>query len=160
MSVPICTHTDAVDLPVQDCLPNIHATRLVGNLACSSISCLTITCCCPTCLIPTEIKFDALCEKIDVVNKAVTYVIKFVAWIVTVLSFICLCVVVADIFYSFYLEPVPIVHPMYKFIIVVITHLPATINCATGSTQDTAPYNSSIMANSSSKLHIFKTKSI
>ena len=34
LSVPICTHTDAVDVPVQDCLDNIHDTRLVVNSAC------------------------------------------------------------------------------------------------------------------------------
>ena len=42
-----------------------------------------------------------LFDKNDVVNKAYPYVIKFVACIVTVLSFLCFCVVVADFFTLF-----------------------------------------------------------
>ena len=95
--VPICTGTDTVDVTAQDYLATLRETRLVGNSACYTSSCITITWCCPTCLIPTEIKFDVLYEKIDVVNKASPYVIKFVYWIVTVLYFLCFCVVVANV---------------------------------------------------------------
>ena len=38
--------------------------------------------------------------------------------------------------------------------------MPAAINCATGSTLDTIPYNASIVENNFRKLHRFKTMSI
>ena len=54
------------------------------------------TLCYPTCLIPIDIKFGMLCDKIDVVNKAFPYVIKFLSRVVSVLSFFCCCVIVAE----------------------------------------------------------------
>ena len=90
-------------------------------------------------------------------NKASPYVIEFVAWVVTVLSFLYWCVVVAEFFYYLYSDPAPIVYTLCNVIILVSTHMPAAINCATGSTMDTIPYNASIMANNFRKLHMFKT---
>ena len=59
------------------------------------------TFCFPTCVIPTYIKFGIICEKIDVLNKSLPYAIKFLARILTVLSFLFFCVVVADCFLLF-----------------------------------------------------------
>ena len=99
--VPILTQPDAVGVTDQDCLPTLRDIRLVYNLACYPIPCLTITRCFLPCLIPTEIKFIMLCEKIDIVNKASPYIIKFISWVVTVLSFLCCCVIVAEFFFFF-----------------------------------------------------------
>ena len=101
-----------------------------------------------------------LCDKFDVLNKASPYVIKFVVWIVTVLSYLCCCDVVAECFYYFKLELSLIVHPLCNVIIVVSTHIPKAINCDTGSTPDTTPYNASITANNFRKLHMFKTMAV
>ena len=89
VSVSICTRPGMVDITDQDYLAaTVCDTRLVVNWECYPIPILTITRCYPTCIIPIDIKFDARCDKIDFLNKAVPYVIKFVAWFVTVLSFI------------------------------------------------------------------------
>ena len=101
-----------------------------------------------------------ICDKIDVVNKASPYLIKFVARIVTVLSFICWCVIFAEFLNSFYLYPAQIVHPLCNAIIIFSTHIPKEIHFATGSALDTIPYNVSIMANNFGELHRFKTMAI
>ena len=136
VSVPIFIWPDVVDVTDQDCMDTLCDTSIVGDSACYTRHHLTTTFCCPTCLIPTEINFGMIGEKIDVVNKALPYVIIFVARIVTVLSFICCCVIVAEFFDSFYLEPAPISNPPCNVIIVFITHITSAIDCATGSTLD------------------------
>ena len=135
-----------MDITDLDCMATLCKNRLVRNSDYYPIPCLTITICCPTCLIPKYIKFGVIFEKIDIVNKASTYVIKFVACIVTVLSYLCCCVVVAYFFDYFYLWPALIVHTLYNVTILVRNHPPAVINCSTGSTLDTIPYNESIAA--------------
>ena len=98
MSVSVCPRYAAVEVTKQDFLATLSDTRIVGNSACYPNYCLTTTICWPTCIIPTEINFFGLFEKIDIVNKALPYVINCVAWIVTVLNFICCCVIVAEFF--------------------------------------------------------------
>ena len=134
VSMPVFKWPDTVDVTDQDCLTTLRDTRCVCNSACYPSPCPSITSCLPTYLIPTEIKFGVICQKIDVVNKESPYVIKFVALIVTILSFLCCCVVVADIFESFYLYPAPIVHTLCNVIVVFSTHMSAEINCTTGYT--------------------------
>ena len=87
-----------------------------------------------------------LCEKIYIVDKALQYVIKFVAWIVTALSFLYFCFI-----------PAPIFHTLYNVIIVISTHLSEAINFTTSYTLDTIPYNASIMENNFRKICRFKT---
>ena len=102
----LCLHVhrpDVMDVTDQDCLAILSDTRRVGNLAYYPIPRLTITFCRSTFFIPTEIKFSVICEKIDVVNKVLPYVIKFVACIAIVLSFLCCCVVVSYVFTLFIL---------------------------------------------------------
>ena len=95
VSVTVCMRTYTVDMTEQDYMATICDTSLVGNSACEPSPCLARTCFPQTCLIPTDIKFSLICEKIDAVNKALTYVIKCLALIVTILSYLCCCVVVA-----------------------------------------------------------------
>ena len=160
LSLPVYVRPDEVDVTDQDFLAILRDTILVGNLPCYPSPSFTITWCFPDSLVPTEINFGVLCKKIDVTNKASPHVIKILDWIVTVLSFPCFWVVVAEFFYSFYLGPEPIVRPPCNAIIVVSSHIPVTINCASGSTPDTIPHNSSIMAENFRKLHIFKNMAI
>ena len=101
-----------------------------------------------------------LWEKIDFVNKISPYVIKFVAQVVTVLSILFRCVVVAELFFSFYLDPAMTFRPLCNVMILVSTHMSAAINCTTGSTLDTNYYNTSIMEKQIKKLHRFKTMAI
>ena len=147
LSMPVCKQPDVADVTGQDFLTNLRDTRLVGNSACYPGPRLTITFCFPTCIIPTEINLYVICENIDVVNKSLPYVIKNLAWVVTVLFFLCCCVVVAYIFNSFYLEPAPIFHTLCNVIIISSTHLSVAINFSTVSTPYTIPYNASIMEN-------------
>ena len=160
LSVPVCIHPDVVDAIDRDYLATLYDTRLVGNLVCYPSHRLTITFCCLTCLIPTYIKFGVHFDKMDVLNKTFPCVIKFVAQIVTSVSFLFWCVRVAEFFYHFYLGPLPIVYPLCNFIIILRTHLPTEINYATGYTPDTILYNASIMENNFRELHRFKTMAI
>ena len=96
MSVTICKRNDAVYVTYQDYLDALCDTRRVVNLSCYPRPRLTITFCCPAYLIPTEIKFGMIFDKIDVVNKALPYVIISVARIVTILSFLCCCAVAEE----------------------------------------------------------------
>ena len=95
VSMPVFARPDAVDFTNQDRMATLHETRIVKYSSCCPSLRLTITSCCPTCLISKDIKSGLLCDKIDVVNNAFPYLIKFVAWIVTDLSYICWCFIVA-----------------------------------------------------------------
>ena len=98
LSVPVCTIPYVVDATDQDCLTTLHGNSLVETISFYPIPRLTITFCFPTCIIPTDIKSGIFCDRFDVLNKASMYVINFVVWILTVLSFICCYVVVAEFF--------------------------------------------------------------
>ena len=92
----------------------------------------------------------------DVLNKAFPYVTRFAAWVLTFLSFLSFCVFVAEFSDHFYLDPVLIINTLCNVIIIVITHLTATIKYATGSTPYIIPLNAYIMEKHFSKLHRFK----
>ena len=100
-SVPVFTQPDTVDITDQDCLVTLRETSLVQNSACYPSPHLTINSCCQTCFIPTDIKFGMIFDEVYVLNKASPYIIKFVDWIVTFLSFLCCCIIIAEFFYSF-----------------------------------------------------------
>ena len=86
--------------------------------------------------------------------------IKFLARIVTVLSFLCFYYFCCRVYYYFYLEPVLIFHPLCNVIIVVRTNLPVAIKFTSGSIQDTTPPNTSITVKKLRNLHSFKTMDI
>ena len=94
VSVPVFIWPDAVDVTGQDCLTTICDNGLVVNFTSYPITRFVITFRCPTFLVPTEIKVGVVCEKIDIVNKALPYVVKMLAYIVTNLYFFCCCVFV------------------------------------------------------------------
>ena len=97
VSVPVFTRTDAVEVTDQDCLSTLFDTRIVVNFSCYPSPRITINFCWPTCIIPKEIKFVVICEKIDVVNQVSQYLIRLLSHIVTVLSFLCWCFIVAKV---------------------------------------------------------------
>ena len=97
VSVTVCMRTYTVDMTEQDYMATICDTSLVGNSACEPSPCLARTCFPQTCLIPTDIKFSLICEKIDAVNKELTYVINVLAHIITLLSFLFFCVIVEEL---------------------------------------------------------------
>ena len=152
----VCTRTETVGITDQDYLSTLHENRIVRNSAFYPSPRITITIWFPTCTTSTEIKFVTLCCKLTFVNKALPCIIEFVSCIITVLYFLFFYAIVADLFYSFYLNPDMIVHTPCNVIILFSTHLPAAINCATGSNPNTTPYNASIMTENFRNLHRFK----
>ena len=88
VSLTVCTRPDEVDVTNRVFLATLSDTSIVRNFSCQSIPRLTITLCLPKFLIPTEIKFGMLCEKTDVVNKSFPYEIKYLVWILNVVSFL------------------------------------------------------------------------